>query len=149
MQYSSDSEEYSRLEKQEREHAEAFAKAINLLQKSPEFPGVQVRIHHREKEIETDASGESKERLSEARFQLCLKLLDVRAEEYLLLVVDRDTHGAFTTVMEYLTRSVFGYFSGMPMEQIPPSSPFSHPEPPHQIIVYALAFLWATSILSP
>jgi len=73
---------------------EAVAKAFELLERNPDFPSVQVRIHDREQEIEKSTPEGAGERLSDPRFEYCISLLDLGGEEYLPLVVDLESHKA-------------------------------------------------------
>jgi mRNA-degrading endonuclease RelE of RelBE toxin-antitoxin system len=121
----------NRLEEAARKREEAFEKALNLLEQNPDFPAVQVRIHDRQKKVEAGASEASRERSSNARLQYCFELLNITAEEFLALVVDIESHAAFTTVMANFTSRAFVHFSGIPIDSIPATHPFApRPLPP-------------------
>jgi len=112
------------------ERRESVKKAFELLEQNLEFHGARVRIDEREQEVEKAIAREKPERLSESRFDYCIRLLDIEGEEYLRLVVNLESHKAYATVIDDLVRRIFIHFSGIPIEVIPPTLPFAPGPPP-------------------
>lgn len=112
-------------EEAQRKRLEAVKKAFELLEQNPDFPSARVRLHDRELDVERSGIPNGpQERMSEARFEYCIRLFDIECEEYLRLVVDLESHRAYATIIDELIRRIFFHFSGLPIETIPPTSPF-------------------------
>jgi hypothetical protein len=111
-------------EEVERKRREAVTKSFDLIEQHPDFSDARIRIHDREQEIENNPPEGTQERLSEPRFEHCILLFDIEGEEYLRLVVDRQSHKAYTAIIDDLMRRVFVLFSGIPLEAVPPTLPF-------------------------
>jgi hypothetical protein len=106
---------------------EIVTKAIALLEKSPEYPGVLVQIHDSNQVVDAGMSIEAKERLSEARLEYLLKFVQIRGEAYSRLVTDLESVKAFTAIMDDFMRLTWMAFAGFPFESVQPTSPFADP----------------------
>jgi hypothetical protein len=113
----------------ERLRRQRGAEAVKLMEKNPEFPSVQIQIHDKDREVERGMPDGANQRLSEPRLVHLLKFLDIRGEAYLRLVTDLESEKAFMAIMEDFVRATWWQFSGVPIESIPPTSPFAEPHP--------------------
>lgn len=118
----------------ERKRHEAVIRAFELLEQHPNFSAARVRVHDREQDAEKSTPGGPLERLSEPRFEYCIKLFDIEGEEYLQLVASLESAKAYATIMDDLARRVFILFSGLPLEAVPPTSPFATGPTPHLLL---------------
>jgi hypothetical protein len=107
----------------------ALNDAFDLLMLNPDFPAAEVQIYDRERELERTTPGENIERLTEARMEYVLKLLDIHGEAYSRLVTDLNSHRALATILDVLNIRIWHHFSGLPIEMIPP--PVIPPAKPH------------------
>src|ERR1700681_1307465 len=89
---------------------EAVAKAFTLFEQNPELAGALVQIHDQQQELERGISDEAKERLSEARLEHFLKVLDIRGQALLRLVTDLESQKAYITVMDDFVHGVWFHF---------------------------------------
>ena len=108
---------------------QAQEKAIALLKRNPNWPGVVVRVNEGELEIQNTMPQAAKERLSDARLEHFLKILDVHGEAYLVLVSDLESVEAIAVVMEWQARIAWENISWLPFDM--PSDPFGQPHPVH------------------
>src|ERR1700733_11795481 len=113
----------------EKQRRTQLANAIAFLEKHPEYPGVVVQAHVGHQRIEGDLTDAAKVRLSPARLEYALKLIDNTGEAFLQLVKDLDHEKAFITILDDTFRQAWEHFSGMPLASVPPTSPFD-PMPP-------------------
>jgi hypothetical protein len=116
-------------EKAEQLRRDMVAQAWALLEKHREFPSVIVELNDADQELRESRPEEAKGRLSEARLEYLLRVLDAHGKAYLRLVVDLESVKAIATVMDDFAREMWWQFSGVPPELIPPTTPFVKPQP--------------------
>jgi hypothetical protein len=109
----------------ERERLESVSKAVALFERLPGFAAAQVKIHDQQIEAEKECPDGKEERLSESRFQYRTTLLDIKGASFAPLVIDRDSQAAFIVIMQEFARILWYGFSGIPLEDVPPSLPFT------------------------
>jgi hypothetical protein len=122
-------QERERRIKDQRLRQEAVHAAQAVLEQCPEFPEACIQIEGRDLENERDMPTAAKDRSREPRLEYLLKYLDNRGEGYLQLVRSRELHKAFMVFLDDFVRVTWWNFSGIPIEAIPPTSPFSDSTP--------------------
>ena len=100
-----------------------------LFEKKPGFPAVLVEIDENDRSIESEAPVEANQRLTEARLEHLIRFLDNRGQAYLRLIDDLESGKALTVMLDDFARNTWWQLSGVPIESIPPTSPFSKPHP--------------------
>ena len=115
----------ARLDRLERLARKQVTDAFALLEKNLDFPSVEIEIHDNDQEVLRDISNEAKDRMSDARLEHVLKLLDNRGRAYVRLVTDIETQKALRVIMNDVTRAAWFDFSAIPIEAIPPTHPFA------------------------
>jgi hypothetical protein len=108
---------------------EDVAKAIALIERNPEFPDVLVQIYERNQAVQAHLPNEAKQRLSEARLEYHLKLVEIFGEAHLRLVTDLESVKALKFIMVHFVRATWLEISGIPLEEIKPSPRFAQPHP--------------------
>jgi excisionase family DNA binding protein len=126
----------SREEEIERKTQEVVVKAFEFFERNPNFPAAQVRVHEQEQEMEASNPDGTVERLTEVRFEYRLKLLDIRGEGYARLVVDAESHTAYTTIIRHYARALWFHFAGLPLDAVPLPLPFAEKPPKDPIVLW-------------
>jgi|ERR1035441_10586003 hypothetical protein len=95
--------------------------AESLLAKHPEYPAARIRLHERNQELIKAAPQRSNDIGTEERISFLIAQFDNFAQEYLRLVSDMDSQGAFETLLNSAARSKWQFFTGHHFQDAPPS----------------------------
>jgi hypothetical protein len=118
------------LQDAERLRLESLAKANAILERNLDIADALVQIHDRDLVIEARVPRGANDRFSDARLKYLLKFLRNRGAVYSLLATDLESAKALKPVMEDFARATWWQLSGgVPIESIPPTSPFNKPLP--------------------
>jgi len=108
----------------------AVEDAKALFRKHSEWSRVFAEIHDRKEAVKKSHNdGKLKERFSDTWLAELLEVLDVYGRAYIQLVADRQHQEAFTHIIWDIYRDLWFAFSQVPVEVIPPTSPFDTPLP--------------------
>ena len=104
----------------ERLRREAVESAVALLEKNPDHSASLVQFYDHRDAIEREMPDAAKERLSEARFEYCTKLLDAFGKAFLPLVNDLESEKAYAAVIDDFLRQAWKIFSDFRIDIVPP-----------------------------
>ena len=113
-----------------RARRKAVEDAKALFRKHSEWSRVFAEIHDRKEAVRRiHNDGKLKERFSDTWLAEIVEVLDVYGRAYIQLVSDRQHKEAFTHIIWDIYRDLWRAFSQVPVEVIPPTSPFDTPLP--------------------